>query len=294
MFFRCDFGVSPDFSAPFLPRNGQTFFFRKNIDVFCNINARFLKYLNFVVCFARNNMRKITSYLSLPVISGSQHKILGTITGVLCEKRLKSVGFFAFSDLYSKDSENMYVAARSLKKINDDSVVLSNLLCIKSQSDVSGKDLIEFPLGAPVYTADGKALGVLSDLYFGDTDKIATAIIVNETPVLVERIASVDAQGIILLPDGKKRVRKQKSKPVIEKPEKDFKVSILSPPETALSLPVKALSNYGFLIGRVATSSVYDKNNVPIVKKGALVTEKVVFDAHRKNRLIALTIATKR
>lgn len=50
----------------------------------------------------------------------------------------------------------------------------------KSQSDVSGKDLIEFPLGAPVYTADGKALGVLSDLYFGDTDKIATAIIVNE------------------------------------------------------------------------------------------------------------------
>lgn len=85
-------------------------------------------------------MRKITSYLSLPVISGSQHKILGTITGVLCEKRLKSVGFFAFSDLYSKDSENMYVAARSLKKINDDSVVLSNLLCIKSQSDVSEKD----------------------------------------------------------------------------------------------------------------------------------------------------------
>ena len=167
-------------------------------------------------------MRKITSYLSLPVISGSQHKILGTITGVLCEKRLKSVGFFAFSDLYSKDSENMYVAARSLKKINDDSVVLSNLLCIKSQYDVSGKDLIEFPLGAPVYTADGKALGVLSDLYFGDTDKIATAIIVNETPVLVERIASVDAQGVLLLPDGKKRVRKQKSKPVIEKPEKDF------------------------------------------------------------------------
>ena len=49
-----------------------------------------------------------------------------------------AVGFFAFSDLYSKDSENMYVAARSLKKINDDSVVLSNLLCIKSQSDVSG------------------------------------------------------------------------------------------------------------------------------------------------------------
>lgn len=239
-------------------------------------------------------MRKITSYLSLPVISGSQHKILGTITGVLCEKRLKSVGFFAFSDLYSKDSENMYVAARSLKKINDDSVVLSNLLCIKSQSDVSGKDLIEFPLGAPVYTADGKALGVLSDLYFGDTDKIATAIIVNETPVLVERIASVDAQGVLLLPDGKKRVRKQKSKPVIEKPEKDFKVSILSPPENALSLPVKALSNYGFLIGRVATSSVYDKNNVPIVKKGALVTKKVVFDAHRKNRLIALTIATCR
>ena len=187
-------------------------------------------------------MRKITSYLSLPVISGSQHKILGTITGVLCEKRLKSVGFFAFSDLYSKDSENMYVAARSLKKINDDSVVLSNLLCIKSQSDVSGKDLIDFPLGAPVYTADGKALGV----------------------------------------------------PAIEKPEKDFKVSILSPPENALSLPVKALSNYEFLIGRVATSSVYDKNNVPIVKKGALVTKKVVFDAHRKNRLIALTLATKR
>lgn len=115
---------------------------------------------------------------------------------------------------------------------------------------------------------------MLSDLYFGDTDKIATAIIVNETPVLVERIASVDAQGVILLPDGKKRVRKQKSKPVIEKPEKDFKVSILSPPENALSLPAKALSNYGFLIGRVATSSVYDRNNVPIVKKGALVTKK--------------------
>lgn len=153
-----------------------------------------------------------------------------------------------------------------------------------------GKDFIEFPLGAPVYTADGKALGVLSDLYFGDTDKIATAIIVNETPVLVERIASVDAQGVILLPDGKKRVRKQKSKPVIEKPEKDFKVSILSPPENALSLPVKALSNYGFLIGRVATSSVYDKNNVPIIKKGALVTKKVVFDAHRKTALSPLPL----
>lgn len=240
-------------------------------------------------------MRKITSYLSLPVISGAQHKILGTITGVLCEKRLKSVDFFTFSDLYSKDSEKMFVAQRSLKKINDDSVVLSNLLCIKNEADVSGKDLIEFPLGAPVYTADGKALGVLSDLYFGDTDKNATAIIVNETPVLVERIASADAQGVILLPDGKKRVRKQKSKPVIEKPEQDFKVSILSSQDNAArTLPVKAISNYGFLIGRVATSSVYDRNNVPIIKKGALVTSDVVFAAHRKNRLIALTLATKR
>lgn len=118
MFFRCDFGVSPDFSdfsAPFLPIFGQTFFFGR-ISTFLQHKRPFLKYLNFVVCFVRNNMRKITSYLSLPVISGSQHKILGTITGVLCEKRLKSVGFFAFSDLYSKDSENMYVAARSLKK----------------------------------------------------------------------------------------------------------------------------------------------------------------------------------
>ena len=85
----------------------------------------------------------------------------------------------------------------------------------------------------------------------------------------------------------------KKASPSYENRER-FKVSILSPPENALSLPVKALSNYGFLIGRVATSSVYDKNNVPIVKKGALVTKKVVFDAHRKNRLIALTIATKR
>lgn len=117
----------PIFPRRFCLSSDKLSFFGRISTFFCNINARFLKYLNFVVCFARNNMRKITSYLSLPVISGSQHKILGTITGVLCEKRLKSVGFFAFSDLYSKDSENMYVAARSLKKINDDSVVLSNL-----------------------------------------------------------------------------------------------------------------------------------------------------------------------
>ncbi len=279
------------FSGGFFCSFFQTASFWKNIDIFCNINAPFLKYAIFEILFARFIMRKITSYLSLPVISGSNQEILGTITGVLCDKRLKTVEFFTFSDLFSAFPTRYYVAQRSLKRINDDSVVLSNLLCIKNDADIFGKDLVEFPLGAPVYTSDGKALGVLSDLYFGDTDKKSVAVIVNDTPVLVERVATVDAQGVVLLPDGKKRIRKKKS-PVIEKPEKDFQVSLFDANKPS-ALPVKALSNYGFLIGRVATASVYDKDNRVIVKKGALVTQDIVFNAHRKNRLIALTLSSK-
>lgn len=237
-------------------------------------------------------MRKITSYLSLPVISGAEYKILGNITGVLCDKRLKSVDYFVFRDTLSENPENKYVAQRSVKKINDDSVVLSNLLCIKTENDLQNKSLVEFPLGAPVYTALGVFLGNVSDLYFGDTDKKATAVIVNGAPVLVERIASVDARGVVLLPDGKKRVRTQ-NKSVVEKPEKDFSVSVFSVSENSSVLPSKAISDFGFLIGRVATTAVYDKNNSIIVKKGTLVTRDTVYSALRKNRLIALILSSK-
>ena len=86
-------------------------------------------------------MRKVSSYIRLPVISAEQNSILGTITGVLCDKRLKNVHYFIFEDVSSPLSERRYVAQRSLKIIADESVILSNVLCIKND----GRRLLSLP-----------------------------------------------------------------------------------------------------------------------------------------------------
>lgn len=243
-------------------------------------------------------MRKVSSYIRLPVISAEQNSILGTITGVLCDKRLKNVHYFILEDVSSPLSERRYVAQRSLKIIADESVILSNVLCIKNDADVSPCDLVRLPLGEPVFSSDGRRKGVLEDVCFSDSSKKTECLVVNGGHILPERVADVSEQGVVLLPDGKKRLRRAAPPRTVNKPDEDFSVQLFDESQTkngdaSSFLPVRLLSNYRFLVGRVATANVYDENKKLIIKTGTLITAEIVINAHKANRLVALTLASR-
>lgn len=154
-------------------------------------------------------MRKVSDLLNKPAISAANGDLIGKVTGVLCGKGLKTIEYLNI--LKGGDGLNDYVfaAPRSVKTITDKTVVLTNNLCIKNAADISIDEKTEFPLGGAIYAADGRTVGVVADLLFGDSDKRITGVVTEEGgEISPERVSSFSLGIITLLPDGKTRKRK--------------------------------------------------------------------------------------
>ncbi len=268
-------------------------------------------------------MRKISSLCGKHAISASNGEYLGAITGVLCDKSLKTVEYLNILKSSDTLDDYCFAAPRSIKSIFDESVVLTNNLCIKNSAEIKC-DAVEFPSGGKIYSADGVAVGVVADLYFADTTKNVLCVVTEDgEEIPPERVASVSYGVITLLPDGKTRKRTAAPKK-IPAAETDVSVSVLSPeteaqeepvadptpaflPEiTALPLsevtaapakrtfmPARVIGNYRFLLGRIVVNNIYDKRRMLIIKKGSLITAEVVLTAHAHNKLVELTLNSR-
>ena len=101
-------------------------------------------------------MRKISSLFGKPTISSANGEFLGTVTGVLCGKSLKTVEYLNILKDSDTLSDYLFVAPRSVKSISDAPVVLT-YLCIKN----AAKERVitwSFPW-RKIYSAKGDTVG---------------------------------------------------------------------------------------------------------------------------------------
>lgn len=171
-------------------------------------------------------MRKISDFLSKPLISLNNATFEGTIIGFLCGKKLKTIEYLCILIENNTLDEIKYVSIKRIKNANENAVTVLNNLCIKNADDIDIMRFVENPLNSNVYTSDGKLEGRLTDVLFNDTDKIVTEIFIDDKPIPINRLASISRDIIILYGEGQPVVRKSAPRK-IKKPAIDTPVEIL-------------------------------------------------------------------
>lgn len=151
-------------------------------------------------------MRKVSEILKKTAISADKGEILGEITGVLCGKDLKTVDYFMLDCLSGAISLCKFLPPRFIRSINDDSVLVSNKLCIKNADEIDVTKYSDISLVLPVYDADGKKLGTLNDIFFGDSKKAVESILVGKA-LYPPFVSSAEQDGVVLNLSGSARRR---------------------------------------------------------------------------------------
>lgn len=208
-------------------------------------------------------MRKISSLFGKPTISSANGEFLGTVTGVLCGKSLKTVEYLNILKDSDTLSDYLFVAPRSVKSISDESVVLTNNLCIKNAAEIKG-DNVEFPIGGKIYSAKGDTVGAVADLFFSDTTKNVQCIVTEDgTEILPERVSSVSYGVITLLPDDMTRKRAGAPKKIPSAPE---------------NTPVQLFDEEA----KIETPIAADTIPLPLYEEEKLSSETIVVEAAEK------------
>ncbi len=171
-------------------------------------------------------MRKISDFLSKPLISLANASFEGTIIGVLCDKRLRNIEFLVILVENEVLDEQKYVAIRYVKNTTENSATVSNNLCIKSAEEVDTERFTENPINSSVYDSDGKLIGHLCDLLFSDTTKQICQIDVEGKLLEANTVASTSHDIVIINSNPEKRPYKVPPRKV-KKPKEDIKVTLL-------------------------------------------------------------------
>lgn len=149
-------------------------------------------------------MRKLSDFLSKPLISLANASFEGTIIGVLCDRKLKSIEYLVILLENEVLDERKYVSVRYVKNTTENSATVSNNLCIKSAEEVDTERFTENPINSSVYDSDGLLIGRLCDLLFSDTTKQILQLDVEGKLVEATSVASTSHDIIIINNNPKK------------------------------------------------------------------------------------------
>ncbi|MEG1613734.1 MAG: PRC-barrel domain-containing protein, partial [Clostridia bacterium] len=174
-------------------------------------------------------MRKISEFLSKPLISLSNASYEGTIIGVLCENKLKAIEFLVVLIESDTLDEKKYVALKNIKNTTIDSVTIVNNLCIKKADELDLMRYTENPINSSVYDTDGELIGKLTDLFFADTTKNIVEIEVNgQATIPSTKIASTSHDIIIVYSANHSSTVRRATPRKIKKPASDTIVELCS------------------------------------------------------------------
>lgn len=214
-------------------------------------------------------MRKVSDLLSKPLISTGNATFEGVISGFLCDKRLKAVEYLNILVENEALDERKYVALRYVKNIADDSVTITNNLCIKSAEEVDFEKYIDNPVNCRIFDSDGTLIGKVTDVCFGDTTKQITEIKVGADTITPEQIASVSNDIIILYKDGQKPLRKSAPRKV-KKPAENTVVAALEEPPVIDGAASEKESAEAAALSEISDAPAENKTDVSEIREIAL------------------------
>lgn len=152
-------------------------------------------------------MRKISDFISKPLISLAAANCEGTIIGFLCGKKLKSVDYFTVLSEGDGNDEIRLVATRYIKGVTDSAVTVATANSIKDLSEVDTSRYVENPLNANVFTTGGEMVGKLSDVYISDGGRDTVQIEAGDKVYPIAEIATLSPDVMVLYCGDEKKIR---------------------------------------------------------------------------------------
>ncbi|MCK9575284.1 MAG: PRC-barrel domain-containing protein [Clostridia bacterium] len=273
-------------------------------------------------------MRKITDYLGKPLISICESKISGTIKNVILDENFQYAKWLVVFDENEIVDEKV-IALTDIYSVGEHAIMAKNEGCLSPLSNYDNVLKQNNPINKAVYTLLGKELGYIKDVTIDEHNKIIDFVLDDKTSINTKSILSQSDNLIILKdPSIKFRLSTLNTKmPETKESYKNIKVwameefaenegtmpnenteeiasendDITNPPihmperkvkayELEKVLPGKAVASSAFLIGRKVGKNIESSAGIIVVKKGTVITQKIILSAHKNNRLKELAM----
>lgn len=262
--------------------------------------------------------------IGLPVISLYEGELVGSVTNVYFDKKLKKVVSFQVSDQDLK----YFLATKNIYKIGKNAITIKNNACLNLQLDNDETPTIPAPFESKTYTIQGEFLGKIEQITFTDKYLVDTILLDNQKVLDCSNLASC-SKNTILVYDKSTHINvskfKNKSLPKLFRTNHTKKVATMpfqKLPENenmttsintthfdANSLPTveekgdvdvanitipTAVSNYPtFLIGRIVVQDIMLDDKKVLIKSNSTITDRTLTLALAYNKIKELMLFSR-
>ncbi len=224
-------------------------------------------------------MQLISNYLDKKVISIYEAKIVGKVKTAYFDRKMKKVYSLALDTLTGE-------IRIPINKIitSEEALIIKNLTAL---SERDNSLLIAFPIGASVYTTEGKSRGLVRDISFNDRYEVQE-LYLDDGTVSGDEVASMSNNLVILKAENFIKLQAPRTrKPTVKIPKQIIKKT------EQKSTPARIISDYSFLLGRRVLSDLYSTQGELIITENSKISAKTVDTAREYGKLVELTVGSR-
>lgn len=262
-------------------------------------------------------MYKISTVVSKQVVSLCGATVLGTVVDVLFHPSLKRAQSLLLMDCEENDEAYLVLPVQRVSALDGDAVVVKTLTAPLAAT----KEPSNNPVNLPCYNQDGKSLGVLVDVELDERFK-TTAFVTNNHRYPADTLLSFseklaifnDTGAPIKLPRPKARPPRQQDKDVKVQvnaqtagiqswqnaaqaydgkayaPDRNYNAGIALPKVISSPPPDLGAPDFSFLLHKRLARALYASDGRLIAPQDCVITEAVILDAGRENKLVQLAL----
>lgn len=266
-------------------------------------------------------MYNTKNLIGLPVLSLYEGELVGNISNVFFDKKLRKVMFFQVEDQDIKYS----LATKNIYKIGKNAITIKNNACLTLQLDNDIVATIPAPYESKTYTIQGEFLGKIDQITFNEKYIVDTILLDNQKVLDCSNLASCSKNTILVYDQSThinvskfknralpKLFRTKNTQKVTTQPQndKDFNIEPSTDNQLDLadglptveeknfeihniSLPT-AITNYPtFLIGRVVVQDIMLDDKKSLIKANSTITDRTLTLALANNKIRELMLFSR-
>jgi len=244
-------------------------------------------------------MTKVSTIISLPVLSLYEGELIGQITKLYFDKKLKKLEYVTVS---CEGDLNYILSTKNIYKLGKNAVTIKNTSCLTLDFEFDFANFLATAIDSKTYTIQGEYLGKINEITIDEKFKVVDIILDNDKILDCKQLASCGKNTIIVYDNSTKiSVSRFKSSfaPKILKKHSETKVEtlpiepIIEEINQEITLPTTASNNPNFIVGRIATKDILLDDKKVLIKQFSTITEKIVKLATYHNKLKELMLFSR-
>ena len=242
-------------------------------------------------------MHQLNNILSLPVLSLYEGELVGQISKIYFDKKLKKVESLTIS---GEGEINFCLKPRNIYKLGKNAITIKNTNCLSLEDENDFSNIIPTPLDSKTYTIQGEYIGKINQITIDDKFRVSQISLDNNTLIDNNKLASCSKNTVIIYDESTKvNVSRFKNvfAPKLFKSNQTKNTTILPLPPTMEEVnqtnSANKSNNPKFLLGRIATQDIFIDEKKVLIKSGSTITERVLSYAYANNKIKELMLYSK-